>query len=578
MNPERSEARAVAVQDGRILALGDNADTLIAELQSHTFVSANPDADSDVGIDGSSDNFTNRKIEIDQTYADQVLMPGFIDPHLHPMMASVLLPMEFITPEDWHLPRGDFPGVRTPEGYLARLKTAIASHRSGSTDGEHQPFFTWGWHHLWHGNISRQMLNELDSEFPVIVWHRSFHEIALNDAALEMLELGTRDLFDAAIAAHGADPQHASFDQGTLAETALIVALPKLAPRILAPDHLQRGMASLVGMMRQSGVTTIADMATGMFASFDEEAQIMAATFERPDVPARALLVPVGHRLAAEEGGIEAAIAGMQERAANWPYHKLLLNNRVKVLSDGAFFSQYMQMNPPGYLDGHEGKWIMKPEQLSQVSNAFWQAGFTVHCHVNGDKGLDVVLDMLAALRNAGITGNQQFVLEHLGFSSEEQNRRIAELGARVSAQPNYLYVLSQIYSEQGLGPERAHAISRLGSLERLSVPVTLHSDATMAPVDPLFLAWIAANRENMEGQILRPDERLSLHTALRAITFDAALILGLEHEIGSIEVGKRADFTALAANPYEVGATGLKDIAVTGVVFNGQNFPNSRQ
>ena len=68
--------------------------------------------------------------------------------------------------------------------------------------------------------------------------------------------------------------------------------------------------------------------------------------------------------------------------------------------------------------------------------------------------------------------------------------------------------------------------------------------------------------------------ERLSLHTALRAITIDAAYVLGMESEIGSIATGKRADFAILDEDPYEVGAEGLKDIPVWGVVFEGKAYP----
>ncbi|MGB0908461.1 MAG: amidohydrolase, partial [Maricaulaceae bacterium] len=485
----------------------------------------------------------------------------------HPIMAAVLLPMEFITPEDWELPRGMYEGVRTPEGYHARLKNAIAAHTG---DG---PFFTWGWHPLWHGDITRADLNDISTELPLFIWHRSFHEIVMNDAALAVIGLSNETDFDAALAEMKADPHHASFDKGWVSESAAGVAIARLAPTLLSPKHLNTGFTQLKGMIRASGVTTIADMATGIFADFDTETGLMAMAFETGDTPVRAMLVPVAHNMAMREGSVEAALAKINIRKTNWPYTRLFLGNRVKLLSDGAFFSQYMQMNAPGYSDGHEGKWITPPEGLRRFAMAFWEAGYSVHTHVNGDKGVDVVLDMLEGLRESGTAPDQRFILEHLGYSTEVQNERIAELGAAVSAQPNYLYVLSDLYAKHGLGPERAHAMNRLGSLEAKGVPVALHSDTTMAPVDPLFLAWIAANRENIEGDVVRPDERLSLDAALRSITIDAAYAIGQEAEIGSIAVGKRADFTVLKTDPHEVGAAGLRDIEIAGVVFGGETF-----
>ena len=114
----------------------------------------------------------------------------------------------------------------------------------------------------------------------------------------------------------------------------------------------------------------------------------------------------------------------------------------------------------------------------------------------------------------------------------------------------------------------------RLGSLERHGVPFTLHSDNPMAPLSPLTLAWTATNRVTINGNLNAPEERISLDAAMRAITIDAAWVMGWEDEIGSIRAGKKADFTVLEQNPYRVGAKGLKDIEVWGTVFEGKIYP----
>jgi len=77
-----------------------------------------------------------------------------------------------------------------------------------------------------------------------------------------------------------------------------------------------------------------------------------------------------------------------------------------------------------------------------------------------------------------------------------------------------------------------------------------------------------------MDGNLKAPDERLSVDKAMRAITIDAARMIGLDHEIGSISTGKRADFAVLDTNPYETAAEKLRDIKVWGVVFGGKAFP----
>ena len=95
-----------------------------------------------------------------------------------------------------------------------------------------------------------------------------------------------------------------------------------------------------------------------------------------------------------------------------------------------------------------------------------------------------------------------------------------------------------------------------------------------MAPAEPLHHAWVAVNRRCESGEVAGPEERLTLEQALRAITIDAAFVLGMEDEVGSIRAGKRADFTVLEADPFEEPVESLRDIPVWGTVFEGQPFP----
>jgi len=164
--------------------------------------------------------------------------------------------------------------------------------------------------------------------------------------------------------------------------------------------------------------------------------------------------------------------------------------------------------------------------------------------------------------------------LEHFASTSEDQCRRMAELGMLVSANPYYHHILSDVFSAQWLGNDRGSQMVRLGTLERLGIPFALHSDCPMAPLSPLTLAWAACNRVTINGNLRCPEEKVSLHAALRAITIDAAWIMCKENEIGSIRAGKIADFAVLADDPYDVGAEGLRDNTVKGVVFEGEPHP----
>jgi predicted amidohydrolase YtcJ len=543
MDPSFPHAQFVAVEDGRILGVGKSLDEL------------------SVWLDG----YEHR---VDTQFRDKVLLPGLIDPHLHPLLGAVILPTEFITPEDWTLPTGQIKGVRTAEDYLKRLAERI---NAASKD---KPFITWGYHELWHGELDRNALDQIDSERIVIVWQRSFHEIIVNTPGMAFLGFNSEEELTEALNVPGVDPLHANFAAGRFSETALAVILPRLQSTILAPSHLNKGMSMLQQMLRSNGVTTIADMATGIFAPYSIEAALIRQTFERDNSPVRVLLVPNVKSMIASMGSAEAVVEYLHEQQAKQQGHRVFLNNRIKLLADGAFFAQYMRLNSPGYSDGHEGKWLTEPAELEEIARVFWNADFEIHCHVNGDEGLDIVLDMLQTLQRESPRRNHRFTLEHLGYSTSTQARRIRALGALVSAQPNYLYVLSDKYAKHGMGYDRASRMVLLGTLERQGTVVALHSDLTMAPAAPLFLAWIAANRINMEGAVMAPSEKLSLDAAIRAITIDAAYVIGLEHEVGSIAAGKRADFAVLEEDPYEVGAFGLKDIPIWGVVFEGDVYP----
>jgi predicted amidohydrolase YtcJ len=116
--------------------------------------------------------------------------------------------------------------------------------------------------------------------------------------------------------------------------------------------------------------------------------------------------------------------------------------------------------------------------------------------------------------------------------------------------------------------------MGRAGSVARAGVPLGLHSDCPMAPAQPLLLAWCAVNRQTASGQVLGPEERITVEQALRAITIDAAFVLGVEEEIGSIVAGKTADFTILEQDPYAVPPEALKDVPIWGTVFEGTPYP----
>ncbi|MBW2396306.1 MAG: amidohydrolase family protein, partial [Deltaproteobacteria bacterium] len=232
-----------------------------------------------------------------------------------------------------------------------------------------------------------------------------------------------------------------------------------------------------------------------------------------------------------------------------------------------------MQMSEP-YLDGHHGEWMMTPDEQWSVLSAFWAKDWNLHIHVNGDAGLDLVLDQIERLRSTDPRPALRIILEHYGYARDDQHRRVRELEIAVSNNAYYLHELAPIYAQHGLGPTRAAQISPLGGLARAGVAISFHSDFPMAPAEPLTLIWTAVNRIGSDGQVWGPEQRLALDLALRAVTIEAAWSIGMEDEIGSIRPDKRADFTVLGADPFEVEPEAIRDIEIWGTVLDGRPHP----
>ncbi|MEM7408316.1 MAG: amidohydrolase family protein [Pseudomonadota bacterium] len=532
MNPSNPSATAVAVRDGRILEVG-SMETIQPWLESGPH-------------------------RIDERFADCVVLPGLIDPHLHPSMAAVLLPMHFITAMEWRLPWGVVAPVTTHDGFMQR---ALELHESLQDPDE--PLFLWGYHQFWHGRVMRAELNRVSNSRPIVSWQRSFHELALNDAAFGWLELDEQRLSNA----HQVDVAN-----GRFYERGKDFLSAKLNQYLLAPERFKAGLRRLRDVVHLGGHTTIADMAVPIF-DLDMEWDALVEVLDNEQTPFRVEMIAHGLRAARGSPDVHAMVAAVDALQAR-NRKRLRFSDHVKFFADGAFFSQLAQMEAPGYIDGHHGEWMMPLEELEERTRAFWNAGYKIHVHVTGDMGLSFVVDLLEKLQWERPRFNHGFTIEHFGFSTPEQVQRLHALGANVSANVYYLYELSDAYARQGIGHERAHAMARLGSCERIGMRAAVHSDFTMAPAVPLFSAWIAANRLNCEGQVVGPHERLSLDAALRAITIDAAHIIGRADEIGSLRAGKLADFTVVDADPYEVGPERLRELVVLATVLEGAVYP----
>jgi len=515
---------------------------------------------------GSLDDVTkalgNSPRRIDGTFADKVVMPGFIEQHLHPLLALTLA-VEVIAPEDWEVPGKVFKAARSSAEYLARLKSAAAAMRDPN-----EILFTWGYHQYFHGKVTRRELDAISRTRPIVVWHRSVHEMILNTPALKGLGI-TRE----SVTGHGAASEQSDWDKGHFFERGLELVAGKVMPALGSPARMALALKQMAAILHQNGVTAINE--PGALVT-PELLQVYRAVLGAEDVPFYTFLIADG-RAHYSKLGAGGALAETERTITLAPRGKVsFFEKQVKLLADGAIVSQLMQMTD-GYTDGHKGEWIMTPEDLDAASRVYWDAGYQLHIHANGDAGLGTVLDILEKRMRENPRPDHRTVIVHFANSTEDQVRRIARLGAVVSANPYYVTGFADKFAQVGLGPERADAMVRLGSVEKAGVSFSLHSDLPMGPADPLYLAWCAVNRITQSGRAARPDLGVTVDGAMRAITVDAAYSWRKEHELGSIAPGKIANLTILEQDPYAVDPKTLKDIPVWGTVFEGRKFPVER-
>ena len=537
LNPDKPSANAVAVVDDRILAVGTLKELKMAA--------------------------GDQPFKVDKTFVDQVIVPGFIAQHDHPLLSGLTMKSEIIAIEDWVLPSGTVPAAKTPEEYHQRLAEANAKLKDPG-----ELLFTWGYHALFHGKLTRSDLDKLNSERPIIVWHRSAHEFIVNSKALE--NFGIDEAFVSSMP-EGAQKQ-SNLDEGHFLEGGMFAILPELFPAIATPERLRSGLEFVVQYYHSNGVT-LGSEPGGLYSKELQDAQ--NAVMSGPDNPFRYYYIPDGksiHAMFPETTITET------EKTLSWGQGMTsMMPKKIKLFADGGAFSLAMQLREPYIGKGH-GEWIMQPDVFAEAFRIYWDAGYQIHVHITGDAALDMVLDNVEVNMRRHPRYDHRTVIVHFAVSQKDQIERIKRLGAIVSGNPYYVTMLADKYSEEGLGPERADNMVRMGDVERAGISFSYHADMPMAPGQPLFLMHTAVNRTTVSGRVAGKKQRSSREGALKAITLDAAYSLGLENDVGSIVPGKLANFTILAENPVTVSASKIKDIKIWGTVHEGRKLPVKHQ
>ncbi|WP_420213013.1 amidohydrolase [Burkholderia aenigmatica] len=534
MNPAQPSATHVAVRDGRILAVGDAADA--AAWQARFGVCTT-----------------------DDTLRDKVLMPGLVEGHCH-LMEGAMWDAVYVGYYDRRGPDGTlWPGLRSLDAVLERLADA---ERAMTDDG---PLLAWGFDPIFFGTarLTTRELERVSAPRPIAILHASVHLMNVNGAMLARAGIDEDTDIDGVTRDADGRPT------GELQEFAAMLPVYQTIGGKLAISASEKPHAiwNFGRVAQLAGVTTATDLVNDLSADGNRTLHDVTAD---PDYPVRIVPAFAPQRNPARSAdGVLAEIERNTDKLHFGP---------VKFIVDGSIQGFTARVRWPGYAGGQpNGLWLIPPAQLVDVFEPFHHAGLQLHVHTNGDEATDVVLDAMTTLLARHPRPDHRHTLQHCQMADAAQLKRVRALGMCVNFFANHLYYWGDAHYSQTIGPDRANRMDAAGSAQRLGIPFALHSDAPITPLNPLFTAWCAVQRETASGRVLGESERLAVDDALHAITLGAAYTLRMDHLVGSIEIGKFADFAVLDDDPSVCAPARLKELAVWGTVLGGRVFRSPR-
>ncbi|PWJ42918.1 amidohydrolase [Sediminitomix flava] len=499
-------------------------------------------------------------IEVD--LKGMTMFPGFIEPHAHPVsIGALILASEIIAPHEWRMPHRTFPAVVGKENYLAALKKIVeAKEETGET------VLVWGYHKSWHGDLTLKDIDLATGNIPVIIWQRSTHEIYLNSACAKKYGIKKGILKEK----EQVDWENLHFWERAYQE----IKGGALQPFFGDEKVYKRGMKRLTKMMLKNGLIAMSEPSFPN-SKFETEYELLKAETDSANAYGMYLIAGFPEQFVMGKSNEE-----YKKRIESLPQyntkHIKFLPNQYKTFADGAIYSLALQLQDGFFGCPHcHAEWIIPPKEGKELFDYWWDQDYKIHIHITGDLAFEKYLQFTEAAMERNPRENHRTTFHHIGLFSAEQAERAANLGVEASANPYYLWALADKYSEVGLGPERAQNMVAMQELVSRNIPLSLHSDFSMAPAEPLTLAWVAANRIVASGKVMNPEQRISVFEALKGVTTDAARTFEMENELGTISVGKQASFTILKENPFKTAPEKLKDIKVYGVVYKGRLIEN---
>lgn len=515
VNDAQPTAEALAVADGRIVAVGDRSDV-------ETWIGPGTEV-LDVG--------------------DGCVLPGLVEAHGHPLMEAIALSERMV----------DIRPVtmRSADEVVAAVRSEVA--RRGR-----QGAYLNGWDPLLQDGLPDPTLTWLDGiapDSPLVILHNSGHKAFFNSVAAKRAGLN-RDVPDPKGARFGRDAD-GELD-GTAEETAAV--FPLLAG-VVSPSDYPSMLVAECARLNRAGLTTCSDMAFDpvfrpMLDGLRDELTIRLRAYEVSNPQLTSTAHPFDGDDMVRQIGIKIWVDGspwIGNVDLTFPYLDTAATRTIGVVPGSCGHANYTR------------------EQLREIVGAYFPLGWQMACHVHGDAGVDTILDVYEEVLEAHPRPDHRLRLEHVGAITDEQLERAHALGVTCSIFVDQIHYWGDVIVDGLFGPERGNRWMPCGSAVATGMRISLHNDPPVTPEEPLRNISVAVTRTAPSGRVLAPEERLTVDQAIRAQTLDAAWQLFADDVIGSIEVGKYGDLVVLSADPRSVPPERIAELDVLATYLSGR-------
>ena len=509
IDPRRPRAQALAVQNGRFVAVGD--DDSVGRL-------AGPDT---------------RVLNL----GGKTVLPGFIDAHIHVLNSGI----RHVMAADCALGSiGSIQAALRERAELTPVGGWVQGFKFDDTKTAENRF------------LYRQDLDAVTTQHPLMVAHRGGHIFYLNSRALELAGFHN-ETPDPAGGRLGRDPSTGQLN-GVVYERAIEPVRFGLIP-VDTPEVRRQGLQRICQMLTEAGLTSVHDArVTG------DELVTYQEGKDSGELTLRVYaLMYYPHFPALRDAGIKTGLGDSQLRLGG-----------IKMVADGAIATRTAYLSKPyeGTHDDH-GILAMTAEETEDQVMQMHRAGFQVCIHANGDLTIDMVLTAYEKAQAAFPRPNARHRIEHCSLVNPDLLRRMKALGC--IATPFCTYVYHHGEKMPFYGEERLQWMFAQRSFLDYGVISTGATDYPPGPFEPLLGIQSCVTRTDSNGKLWGPNQKISVEEALKIYTINGAYASFEENIKGSIEVGKLADLVVLGDDPTRVVPMGIKDIPVERTIVGGK-------